>query len=188
MRRGFGLAGLLATVILLVIVGAIAYNIGWSEGVNTHLPAATQAGDGAAYYGPHYWGGGFGFGLFGIFWFLLIVFGLFWLFRIAFFGRRMWGGGGWGHKGGYGYGPGQSFEERAQEWHKRQHGEQPPSGTTPPPPPTDTRSVCHECLHLGWSSQWRPSWSWTTSSGSCSWSATTSSTVGSPCSRLWTGQ
>ena len=59
----------------------------------------------------------------------------------GFFGRRMWGGGGWGHKGGYGYGPGRSFEERAQEWHKRQHGEQPPSGETPPPPPTDARSV-----------------------------------------------
>ena len=141
MRRGFGLIGLLATAILLVIVGAIAYNIGYSDGVSTHLPAVAQ-GDGAPagyYYG---YGHQFGFGLFGIFWFLLIVFGLFWLFRIAFFGRRMWGGGGWGRKGGYGYGPGQSFEERAQEWHKRQHGDQPPSGTTPPPPaPTDTRSV-----------------------------------------------
>src|SRR5205807_114495 len=74
MRRGFGLIGLLVTAIVLVIVGAIAYNIGWSEGVATHLPANTVAGDGAPYYyGPHYWGGGFGFGLFGIFWFLLIL-------------------------------------------------------------------------------------------------------------------
>jgi hypothetical protein len=152
MRRGFGLIGLLVTAIVLVIVGAIAYNVGWSDGVATHLPANTIAGDGApGYYGPHYWGGGFGFGLFGIFWFLLILFGLFWLFRIAFFGfgmrRWMGGGGGWGRKGGWGYGPGgqggpQSFEERAQEWHKKQHGEAPPSGTTPPPPPpADTRSV-----------------------------------------------
>ncbi len=144
MRRGFGLIGLLVTAIVLVIVGAIAYNIGWSDGVATHLPANTVSGDGAPYYyGPHYWGGGFG--LFGIFWFLLVLFGLFWLFRIAFFGfgmRRMMGGG-WGRKGGWGYGPGdprQSFEERAKEWHTRQHGEQPPSGTTSPPPP-DTRSV-----------------------------------------------
>ncbi len=147
MRRGFGLAGLLVTVILLVVVGAIAYNVGWSDGVNTHLPAATQ-GDGtpAVYYGPHYWGGGFGF--FGILWFLLILFGIFWLFRIAFwgfFGRRMWGGG-WGYGRGFGrgwgYGPGMgSFEERAKDWHRRQHGEpEPPSGSTPPPP-TDTRSV-----------------------------------------------
>ena len=44
MRRGFGLIGALVTVIVLVVVGAIAYNIGWSEGVNTHLPAAAQGG------------------------------------------------------------------------------------------------------------------------------------------------
>ena len=50
MRRGFGLLGLLVTTILVVIVGAIAYNIGWSEGVATHLPAAAQGGDGAPYY------------------------------------------------------------------------------------------------------------------------------------------
>ena len=144
MRRGFGIAGFLATVILLAIVGVVAYNIGWSDGVNTHLPAATQ-GDGAPAY---YYGYGFHpfFAGFGILWFLLILFGLFWLFRIAFFGfgmRRMMGGGGWGYKGGWGYGPGgprQSFEDRAKEWHARQHGEQPPSGTTPPPP-ADTRSV-----------------------------------------------
>ncbi len=143
MRRGFGLIGLLVTAILLVGVGAIAYNIGYSEGVSTHLPAVAN-GDGAPYYYGHpYWGGGFGF--FGIFWFLLILFGIFWLFRLAFFGfagRRMWGGG-WGYGRGWGYGPGTrgSFEERAQEWHRRQHGEQPPSDTTPPPPPADTRSV-----------------------------------------------
>ena len=141
MRRGFGLVGLLATIIFVVIVGAIAYNIGWSDGVNTHLPAATSGGTVAPYY---YYGhfGGPGFGFLGIFWFLLILFGIFWLFRIAFWGfgaRRFWGGG---YGRGWGYGPGQSFEERAQEWHRKQHGDQPPSGTTPPPPPpTDTRSV-----------------------------------------------
>lgn len=141
MRRGFGLLGLLVTVILLVIVGAIAYNIGWSDGVNTHLPAATNSG-GAPY--PYYYGYhpfGFGFGLFGLFWFLLIIFGLFWLFRLAFFGRRFWGGGGWGYgRGWYRQGMPPGIDERMQEWHRRAHGEQPPSGQTPPPPP-DTRSV-----------------------------------------------
>jgi hypothetical protein len=151
MRRGFGFIGLLVTVIVLVIVGAIAYNVGWSDGVNTHLPAATQAADGTtvpAYYygGPHYWGGP-GFGFFGILWFLLIVFGLFWLFRLAFFGRRMWGGGGWGggwgygHKGGYGPGIPPGIDERMQDWHKKAHGEPGSSGSTPPPPPPDTRTV-----------------------------------------------
>jgi hypothetical protein len=139
MRRGFGLVGLLAATIFLVIVGVIAYNIGWSDGVNTHLPAATNDGTVA----PYYYGYGHPFFAgFGILWFLLILFGIFWLFRIAFWGfgaRRFWGGGWYGR--GRGYGPGQSFEERAQEWHRKQHGEQPPSGSTPPPPPTDTRAV-----------------------------------------------
>jgi hypothetical protein len=150
MRRGFGLIGLIATTILVVIVGVIAYNIGWSDGVGTHLPAATNVNDGGAvapyYYGPHYWGGS-GFGIFGIFFFLLFLFGIFFLFRLLFWGvmgRRMWGGG-WGYGRGWGYGPGSGgthpFEEKAKEWHARQHGEQPPAGTTPPPPPTDTRSV-----------------------------------------------
>ena len=147
-RRGFGIVWGLVTLVIATIVGVIAYNVGWSDGVNTHLPAATQ-GDGAPayYYGPHYWGGGFG--VFGILWFLLILFGIFWLFRIAFwgfFGRRMWGGG-WGYGRGWGYGPGmrgggfKSFEERAEEWHRRQHGDQPPTGSETPPTPKDVRSV-----------------------------------------------
>ena len=141
MRRGFGLIGALVTLIVLVVVGAIAYNIGWSDGVGTHLPAGTAAAPGPYYgYGMHGWFAGFG-----ILWFLLILFGIFWLFRLAFWGfgaRRMWSyGRGWGGSGGPGgFGP-QSFEERAQEWHRRQH-ESPSSGTTPPPPPpSDTRSV-----------------------------------------------
>ena len=136
MRRGFGLFGAILTVILLIVVAAIGYNIGWSQGVGTHLP------EGAANVPPaYYYGYGFHpfFAGFGILWFLLILFGIFWLFRLAFWGRR-WGGwyGPRGMGGGGHYG---SFEERAQEWHKRQHGEQPPTGTAPPPPPTDTRSV-----------------------------------------------
>ena len=139
MRRGFGLIGALVTVIVLVIVGVIAYNVGWSDGVNTHLPAGTATAP-----GPYY---GYGYGFhpffagFGILWFLFILFGIFFLLRLAFFGR-MWRGGGWGYGKGMGRGGYGSFEERAQEWHKRQHGELPPSsGTTPPPPPPDTRSV-----------------------------------------------
>ncbi len=141
MRRGFGIGAAILTVIVLLIVGAIAYNIGWSAGVGTHLPA------GATNVPPGYYYGGFGFhpffAGFGILWFLLILFGLFWLFRLAFWGRRWHGGGWYGPGRGMGYG---SFEDRAREWHRREHGEpapQPPSssGTAPPPPPPDTRSV-----------------------------------------------
>jgi hypothetical protein len=136
MRRGFGLIGLLITTILLAIVGAIAYNVGWSDGVATHLPAGAAAAPPYYYgYGPHW-----GFGIFGFFWFLFVVFVLFGLLRFAFFGRRHFGGG-WGSKAGHGHGIPPAIDDRMQEWHKRAHGEQPPSSATPPPPPPDQRSV-----------------------------------------------
>src|SRR2546430_14920901 len=127
MRRGFGLVGLLATVILLVIVGAIAYNVGWSDGVNTHLPAGTTAPVAGPYYGygfhPFFAG-------FGILWFLFILFGLFFLLRLVFFGR-MWRGGGWGYGKGMGRGGDGSVAERAPEGRQR-----PPREQTPPLDPT----------------------------------------------------
>jgi hypothetical protein len=140
MRRGFGFIGLLLTLVVLTIVGVIAYNVGWSEGLATHVPEGTAAAPPYYYgYGPHFFGAGFGF--FGVIWFLFILLGLFWLLRLAFFGRRHWGGGGWGYKGGHGYGMPPGIDERMQEWHKRAHGDQ-PSGTTPtPPPPTDQTTV-----------------------------------------------
>ncbi len=140
MRRGFGFIGLVATTILLVIVGVIAYNVGWSDGVATHLPAGTQGAPPYYYgYGPHFWGAGFG--IFGLLWFLFVLFVLFGLLRFAFLGRRFRGGGwGYGPGGGFGHhGMPPAIDERMQEWHKRAHGDQ-PSGTAPPPPP-DQRSV-----------------------------------------------
>ena len=138
MRRGFGLIGLVVTAIVLAVVGVIAYNVGWSDGLATQVPAGTAAVPPPYYYGygPH------AFGFFGFFWILFVVFGLFWLFRIVFFGRRHWGGGGWGYKGGRGYGVPPAIDEKMQEWHKRAHGEQPSgSATPPPPPPPDQRTV-----------------------------------------------
>src|SRR3989454_11432819 len=133
MRRGFGLIGALVTVIVLVIVGVIAYNVGWSDGVNTHLPAGTATAP-----GPYY---GYGYGFhpffagFGILWFLFILFGLFFLLRLVFFGR-MWRGGGWGYGKGMGRCGYRSFEERGQGAANPQHAEPaPPSGPTPTPPP-----------------------------------------------------
>jgi hypothetical protein len=138
MRRGFGFIGLLVTLIVLTIVGVIAYNVGWSEGLATHVPEGTAAAPPYYYgYGPHFFGAGFG-----LIWFLFILFGLFFLFRLAFFGRRHWGSGGWGYKGGHGYGMPPGIDERMQEWHKRAHGEQPSdTSTTPPPPPPDRTTV-----------------------------------------------
>jgi hypothetical protein len=138
MRRGFGFIGLLVTLIVLTIVGVIAYNVGWSEGLATHVPEGAAAAPPYYYgYGPHFFGAGFG-----LIWFLFILFGLFFLFRLVFFGRRHWGGGGWGYKGGHGYGMPPGIDERMQEWHKRAHGEQrSDTSTTPPPPPSDRTTV-----------------------------------------------
>lgn len=147
MRRGFGFLWVAVTSILLVIVGVVAYQAGWSAGVSTQVPAgAAAAAAPYYYYGPHM----FGFGLFGFFWLLFFLFLLFWLFRIARFGRG-WGHGGWGYRGWKGYGGyggggqggqgGQgggippAIDERMQEWHRRAHGE--PS----PTPPSDTKTV-----------------------------------------------
>ena len=148
MRRGFGLIGLVFTAIVLVVVGVIAYNVGWSDGVNTHLPAVTNGTAAAPYYygyGPHWGFGGPIFGILGFLWFLFVLFIIFAIFRFLFFGRRMWGGGGWGYgpRGWHGGMP-QGLDDRMQEWHRKAHeGQQPPSAGsgTPPPPPPDSRSV-----------------------------------------------
>lgn len=135
MRRGFGVFGLVMAAILLVIVGVIAYNVGWSDGVSTHLPAGAAAAP-QYYYGyrPHAFG--WGFGIFGLLFFLFFVFFLFGLMRFAFFGRRMWGGG-WGPGyGSHGHGMPPANDERMHEWHRQAHSEAP---ATPPPPPPDQR-------------------------------------------------
>jgi hypothetical protein len=142
MRRGFGLIGLVLTAIVIATVGVIAYQAGWSEGFSQHVPAGTQAVapypyDGG-FYGPHFFGFGWIFGL------LFFLFILFVFFRIARF--AMWGGRGysrgWGHHGG---GVPPAIDERMRDWHSKAHGEQPstpaPSASPPPPPPPDQRSV-----------------------------------------------
>jgi hypothetical protein len=145
MRRGFGLIGLLVTLIVIAAVGFFAYQVGLSDGVSQHLPAATSDGGSTvvAPY-PYYYGwGGPGFFHFGwIFGLLFFLFFVFIFFRIVAFGlfggwRRGWGyGRGWGMYGG-GRGIPPAIDERMKEWHRQAHGEAPAPGTpsTPPPPP-----------------------------------------------------
>ena len=45
MRRGLGFLGLLVTIVIIAVVGVIAYQAGWSDGFAQHLP---QAGTTAA--------------------------------------------------------------------------------------------------------------------------------------------
>ena len=145
MRRGFGILGLIATIAIVAVVGAIAYQVGWSDGFAQHAPAATGGGPAAmapypgyyGWYGPHM----FGFGwIFGLLFFLLIGFLFFRIVAFGLFGgwRRGWGyygGRGWGMHGG-GIPP--AIDERMKEWHRQAHGEAPAAASgssTPPPPP-----------------------------------------------------
>jgi hypothetical protein len=131
MRRGFGLLGLVVTVVIIAVVGVIAYQAGWSDGFGQHLPAAGSTGAPAPgyyypyYYGPHF----FGFGwIFGLLFFLFIL----WLLARLAFGFGRWGGRGWGYGGSWR----QYREERMREWHDRAHSGQPESQSPPPPPTT----------------------------------------------------
>ena len=74
MRRGLGFLGLLVTIVIVAVVGVIAYQAGWSDGFAQHLPAAGTAAAPAGY--PYYYGGPhfFGFGwIFGLLFFLFFI-------------------------------------------------------------------------------------------------------------------
>ena len=108
-------------VAIALVVGAVAYQLGLSQGLATTIPAGAAP---VAYYGYPHWGFGFGF--------LGLLFPLFFLFLI--FGAlraAMWGG-----RGGYGCkGWGTSGRHRIEELHRELHGEK-PSGDRPSTPTT----------------------------------------------------
>ena len=127
--------GLVLTLVVIGIVGVIAYNVGWSDGLAQHLPEGTTAAP-VPYpyygYGPHF---GFGFGIFGLLFFLFFVFLIFRIIGFAFWGMR---GRGWG----YGHGGWHQYrEERMREWHDRVHSGESGSSTPPPPPPPPTTTA-----------------------------------------------
>jgi hypothetical protein len=137
MRRSFGLLWLLVTTVIIATVGVIAYQAGWSDGFAQHVPsgAASVPYPYPYYYGPHF----FGFDwIFGLLFFLFIVFVL---VRVARFGR--WSGG-WGHGGSgshrYGGGVPPAIDERMREWHQKAHGDQAASSPGSPPPPPDRQA------------------------------------------------
>jgi hypothetical protein len=142
MRRGFGILSLVVTVIVIAVVGVIAYQAGWSAGFAQHVPASDGTTAVAPYpyyygYGPHFFGFGWIFGL------LFFLFLGFIFLRILAFGLFGWRRGGWGYGRGMGhhYGGGipPAIDERMKEWHRQAHGDAPASTpstpSTPPPPP-----------------------------------------------------
>jgi hypothetical protein len=129
MRRGFGILGLVVTLVVIAAVGFFAYQVGYGDGFSQHVPEGSTATAVAPYpyyygYGPHFFGFGWIFGL------LFFLFFLWVIFRIAGFAM-------WGRRWGYGGGWHQFRDERMREWHDRVHSGQSESqsGSQSPPPP-----------------------------------------------------
>ena len=139
-RMARGLLLVLVLVIGAALVGALAYNVGFDHGL-AQAASATGGSGGATAAVPvrPYWYGpfGFGFGFFGLFFTILFIFLIFALIRAAF----GWGGRGrWGGPGAWRGGPGAWADDRSrwgdapppfEEWHRRAHGETPPSDERP---------------------------------------------------------
>ncbi len=113
-------------------IGVGAYNLGVSRGLE-HGGHAVEA---VRVVGPGFHHGyGYGYFPFGLILFPLFLLGIFLLLRGAFW-RGRWGGpgygpGGWGGPGARSWGGpgpwgqgGPAAGERAEEWHRRQHGDQ----------------------------------------------------------------
>lgn len=120
------LAFLLA-VVIAVGIGAALYNAGVTAGLAEAAQQTATSGEPAA--APHAWGWGgpywhgpfgFGFGIFGLLFWILGIFLVVGLIRAAF------GWGRWRGPGGPGPGPGSGpgwgdRHDRAEEWHRALH-------------------------------------------------------------------
>ncbi len=119
MRRGWAIALTILAVLAVLGIAVGAYNAGIDEGVRR----GAEAGQVIEVIGSRSGHRGVLFFPFGLILFPLFIFGVAWLIGSAFRGGR----GRWAHDHGRGgFGPwsdeGRSrFEERAQEWHQRQH-------------------------------------------------------------------
>ncbi|MDP9271169.1 MAG: hypothetical protein M3P14_09415 [Chloroflexota bacterium] len=140
MNTAFRVIAALLLVGVLVGIGAGVYNAGVSQGLAQNVTAVASGAPAAAYgyyypgfVGPH-WGWGFGF--FGIFFWILGIFLIFGLLRAAFGwgrgGRHYGRWGGYGPGGWKGPGTGDPRREMLDEWHRGAHGEADAgSGKTP---------------------------------------------------------
>jgi hypothetical protein len=129
MRRGWAIVAAILVVLVTAGIAVGAYNAGLDEGIRR----AADSDQVVQVVGGY--GRGYGFFPFGFFLFPLFIFGAIFLVGRAFRGPR----GSWGHDHGPGYGPWSEegrarFEDKATDWHRRQH-EQGSGGedTTGPP-------------------------------------------------------
>src|SRR5437667_118745 len=103
MATAFRVLAALLVVGLLAGIGVSVYNAGVSQGLAQNVTTAASGAPAVVYGYPAYYGHwGFGFGFFGIFFWILGIFLIFALLRAAF-GWGRWGRGRWG---GYGAGGG----------------------------------------------------------------------------------
>lgn len=122
MRRATAIAVLVLVILAGVAIGVGAYHAGETHGLTEagHASQVVRVVDRGEFF-P-----------FGLFLFPLFFFGVFFLVRLAFWGRR-WGGPGRGHWGNEGWPNGRGT--RFEEWHRRQHeqsaGDHPGAGGEP---------------------------------------------------------
>jgi len=130
----------IAVVLLIAVAvgaGAVVYDAGVTAGLQQAAVQAAASGGTPVVppyaYGPYHWGGGFGFGIFGIFFWILGFFLIIGLLRAAF-GWGRWGGGGRSGPAGWG-GPGAGGRRAMiEEWHREMHrGEAGQSGQSGDP-------------------------------------------------------
>ena len=135
MRRGIGAIALIVVILAGVGIGAASYRAGERDGVAQGIEQVQVAQqNGQEVQVVHVVGEGRGFFFPGFFLLPLFLIGGIFLVKGIFMGVGRFGRG-----GPHGYGPGgpwndegrRRFEERANEWHQRQHGEVSPPEATP---------------------------------------------------------
>jgi hypothetical protein len=130
MRRGVAIVALLVVILTGIGVGVGAYRAGERNGIAQGIEQVQVAQEnGQEVQVVHVVGDehrGFFPGFF--------LFPLFLVGTLFLIGGIFRGAGRWGRGGPHGYGPGpwneegrRRFEDRAREWHQREHGETPPA-------------------------------------------------------------
>jgi hypothetical protein len=130
MRRGVAIVALLVVILTGIGVGVGAYRAGERNGIAQGIEQVQVAQENGQEVQVVHVVGDEHRGFFpGFFLFPLFLFGVFFLI-----GGIFRGAGRWGRPGPYGHGPGPwneegrgRFEDRAREWHQREHGETPPA-------------------------------------------------------------
>jgi len=132
MRRGIGIVAVVVVILAGIGIGVGAYNAGERNGIAQGIEQVQVAQDnGQEVQVVHVVDDHHGF-FPGFFLFPFFLIGIFFLIGAIFRAGR-WGGKGHHGPGGPWNDEGrQRFEERAREWHQREHG----GGETPPAPTT----------------------------------------------------